>query len=107
MNESACPADAKKGGGFIPRPFLSRQASTCADFGGRRVTRTDMKTGKSYIIAAMYEGRPLNAPSDITIDEKGRVWCVECFEYPSKAGKRTAILVERGDSRLFVPVELG
>ena len=29
-----------------------------ADFGGRRVTRTDMKTGMSYIVAAMYEGRP-------------------------------------------------
>lgn len=45
-----------------------------ADYGGRRVTRTDMKTGKSYIIAAMYEGRPLNAPNDITIDEKGRIY---------------------------------
>jgi gluconolactonase len=45
-----------------------------ADFGGRRVTRTDMKTGKAYIIAAMYEGRPFNAPNDITIDEKGRIY---------------------------------
>src|ERR1700693_1697184 len=25
-----------------------------ADFGGRRVTRTDRKTGKSYILAALY-----------------------------------------------------
>ncbi|HET6422193.1 MAG TPA: SMP-30/gluconolactonase/LRE family protein [Planctomycetaceae bacterium] len=45
-----------------------------ADYGGRRVTRTDMKTGKSSIIAAMFEGRPLNAPNDITIDEKGRIY---------------------------------
>ncbi|MFO1022521.1 MAG: SMP-30/gluconolactonase/LRE family protein [Planctomycetales bacterium] len=30
--------------------------------------------GKSYIIAAMYEGRPLNSPNDITIDEKGRIY---------------------------------
>lgn len=45
-----------------------------ADYGGRRVTRTDMKTGKSFIIAAMFEGRPLNSPNDITIDEKGRVY---------------------------------
>ena len=45
-----------------------------ADFGGRRVTRTDMKTGKSYVIAGLYEGRPLNAPNDITIDEKGRIY---------------------------------
>ena len=45
-----------------------------ADYGGRRVTRTDMKTGKSYIIAGLYEGRPLNSPNDITIDEKGRIY---------------------------------
>ncbi|MDE0042204.1 MAG: SMP-30/gluconolactonase/LRE family protein [Candidatus Poribacteria bacterium] len=45
-----------------------------ADYGGRRVTRTDMGTGKSEIIAGLYEGRPFNAPNDITIDEKGRIY---------------------------------
>lgn len=45
-----------------------------ADFGGRRVIKTDMKTGKSYIIAHSYEGKRLNAPNDITIDEKGRIY---------------------------------
>jgi gluconolactonase len=45
-----------------------------ADYGGRRVTRTDLKTGKSYIIAGLYEGRPFNSPNDVTIDEKGRIY---------------------------------
>ncbi|MEI7683541.1 MAG: SMP-30/gluconolactonase/LRE family protein [Planctomycetota bacterium] len=45
-----------------------------ADFGGRRVVRTDMKTGKSSIIAGLFEGRPFNSPNDITIDEKGRIY---------------------------------
>ncbi len=45
-----------------------------ADYGGRRVTRTDMKSGKSYIIAGLYEGRPFNSPNDVTIDERGRVY---------------------------------
>src|SRR5207244_4382678 len=45
-----------------------------ADFGGRRVIKTDMKTGKSYIIAGLFEGRPFNSPNDITIDEKGRIY---------------------------------
>src|SRR3954469_6509540 len=49
-------------------------AAEGADFGGRRVTRTDMKTGKSYILASTFEGKPLNSPNDITIDEKGRVY---------------------------------
>ena len=45
-----------------------------ADFGGRRITRTDMKTGKTSILAGLYEGRPFNAPNDISIDEKGRIY---------------------------------
>jgi len=45
-----------------------------ADFGGRRVIRTDMKTGKSYIIAGLFEGRPFNAPNDVALDEKGRIY---------------------------------
>ena len=45
-----------------------------ADYGGRRVTRTDMKTGKSEILAGLFEGRPLNAPNDIAIDLKGRIY---------------------------------
>jgi gluconolactonase len=49
-------------------------AAEGADFGGRRVTKTDMKTGKTYIIAGLYEGRPFNSPNDISIDEKGRVY---------------------------------
>jgi gluconolactonase len=45
-----------------------------ADYGGRRITRTDMKTGKSEILAGLYEGKPFNAPNDIAIDTKGRIY---------------------------------
>ena len=49
-------------------------AAEGADYGGRRVVRTDMKTGKTTIIASAFEGRRLNSPNDITIDEQGRVY---------------------------------
>jgi gluconolactonase len=49
-------------------------AAEGADYGGRRLTRTDMKTGKTYIVAGLFEGKPFNAPNDITIDEKGRIY---------------------------------
>jgi gluconolactonase len=49
-------------------------AAEGADFGGRRVTKTDMKTGKTYIIAGLFEGKPFNSPNDITVDEKGRIY---------------------------------
>lgn len=45
-----------------------------AGFGGRRVTKTDMKTGKSIILAGLYNSRPFNAPNDLAIDEKNRIY---------------------------------
>ncbi len=45
-----------------------------ADFGGRMVVRTDMKTGKSKIIAGLYHGKPFNSPNDLTIDSHGIVY---------------------------------
>ena len=45
-----------------------------ADHGGRRVTRTDLTTGKAEILASHYDGRRLNAPNDLTLDEKGRIY---------------------------------
>jgi len=45
-----------------------------ADFGGRRITRTDMKTGKSEILAGLYKGLPFNSPNDLVIDKAGRIY---------------------------------
>lgn len=53
-----------------------------ADFGGRRITRTDLTTGKSEIIAGLYNGKPFNSPNDLSIDEQGRVY----FSDPRYAG---------------------
>jgi gluconolactonase len=45
-----------------------------AGFGGRRITRTDMKTGKSVILAGLFNGRPFNSPNDLVLDARGRVY---------------------------------
>ncbi|MBK9170907.1 MAG: SMP-30/gluconolactonase/LRE family protein [Bryobacterales bacterium] len=44
--------------------------------GGRnpRVTRTDMKTGKIEVLVDKYQGQPLWAPNDVTVDGKGRLY---------------------------------
>ena len=49
-------------------------AALGADFGGRAVVRTDMTSGRSVIVAGLYEGRRLNSPNDLTIDEQGRIY---------------------------------
>jgi len=53
-----------------------------ADFGGRRITRTDLTTGKCEIIAGLYNGKPFNSPNDLSIDEQGRIY----FTDPRYAG---------------------
>ena len=45
-----------------------------ADFGGRRITRTDLATGRTWILSARFRGRPYNSCNDIAIDEKGRIY---------------------------------
>lgn len=45
-----------------------------ADYGGRRITRTDLSTGDAEIVAALYQGKPFNSPNDLTIDEQGRIY---------------------------------
>ena len=49
-------------------------AAEGADFGGRRVTVTDMSTGRARILAGMFDDRPFNAPNDIAIDLEGRIY---------------------------------
>jgi gluconolactonase len=42
--------------------------------GGRRVTKTNMKTGITRIIAGQYRNKPFNSPNDLSIDAKGRIY---------------------------------
>ncbi len=45
-----------------------------ADFGGRRITSTDLLTGKAKILTALYTGVPYNSPNDLVIDSKNRIY---------------------------------
>ena len=45
-----------------------------ADYGGRRVARWNIKTGKSQTVADRFGGKKFNAPNDLTIDTKGRIY---------------------------------
>jgi gluconolactonase len=45
-----------------------------AAFGARRITRTDMTTGKSVIVTGLFNGRPYNSPNDLVLDARGRIY---------------------------------
>lgn len=44
-----------------------------------RVTRTDITTGAITVLAEQFNGHPLGAPNDLTIDSKGRVYFTSRF----------------------------
>lgn len=54
-----------------------------ADFGGRRIIKTDLSNGKSTIVAGLFNNRPFNAPNDLVLDDKGRIY----FTDPRYFGK--------------------
>ena len=45
-----------------------------ADYGGRRIIRTNMETGVAEVIAGLFRGQPFNAPNDVSVDEMGRIY---------------------------------
>lgn len=45
-----------------------------ADFGGRKITSTDLSTGKAKILTALYNGVPYNSPNDLVVDSQNRIY---------------------------------
>lgn len=67
-----------------------------ADYGGRRVIRTNMKTGVAEIVTGLYNGKPYNAPNDLSIDQKGRIY----FSDPRYLGHEPMMLGTMGVYRV-------
>ena len=49
-------------------------AAEGADFGGRRISLTDLRSGSYRVVAYFHENRQLNAPNDVAIDSAGRIY---------------------------------
>ena len=45
-----------------------------ADFGGRKISITDLNTGKSKILAGLFMKYPFNSPNDLVIDTMGSIY---------------------------------
>jgi gluconolactonase len=73
-------------------------AAQGADFGGRSVIRTDMSSGRSTIIAGLFNGKPFNAPNDLVVDNSGRIY----FTDPRYAGHEPMDQPVRGVYRLDI-----
>jgi gluconolactonase len=54
--------------------LLSCEGGEQGTGGGRRVVRTDLKSGKLTVVTERYQGKRYNSPNDIVVDVRGRVW---------------------------------
>jgi gluconolactonase len=64
----------KKNAGTNGLLFDSKGNLVSCDSSARRVSRTDLATGKSVVLTDSYEGKRYNNPNDLTIDSKGRIY---------------------------------
>ncbi len=67
-----------------------------SDEGGRAVVSWDVKTKKRTVLADKYKGKRFNAPNDMTIDTKGRIY----FSDPRYLGTEKRELKHRAVYRL-------
>lgn len=66
--------DSKKSNGLKFDAKGNLIACEGADYGGRAISRWNVKTAKREVIADSYKGKRFNAPNDLAIDLKGRIY---------------------------------
>src|SRR5260221_451009 len=64
----------KKNAGTNGLLFDAKGNLVSCDSEARRVSRTDLTTGKTVILTEKYDGKRYNSPNDLTIDSKGRIY---------------------------------
>jgi gluconolactonase len=89
-------ADSGKANGLTCDADGNLVACEGADYGGRRVSRWDRATGKSQTVADKFNGKRFNAPNDICIDTKGRIY----FSDPRYLGTEPRELEHRAVYRI-------
>ncbi len=88
--------DSGKSNGLICDAEGKLLACEGADFGGRCVSRWDLKTGKRTVVADRYQGKRFNAPNDICVDHAGRIY----FTDPKYVGAEARELEHRSVYRI-------
>ena len=88
--------DSHKSNGLICDSDGRLLAAEGSDFGGRGVSRWDLKTGKRTVLVDRFQGKQFNAPNDICVDRMGRVY----FTDPKYVGAEPRELEHRSVYRI-------
>ncbi|MCO6458509.1 MAG: SMP-30/gluconolactonase/LRE family protein [Pirellulaceae bacterium] len=89
-------ADSRKSNGLIFDSAGNLLACEGADYGGRCVSRWNVKTGEREVLADRYQGQKFNAPNDLCLDRQGRIY----FTDPRYLGHETRELEHRAVYRV-------
>jgi hypothetical protein len=88
--------DSGKSNGLAFDAYGRLLAAEGADYGGRAISRYDVKTGKREVLCDNIGGKKLNAPNDLVLDADGRVY----FTDPRYLGHETRELEHRAVYRI-------
>lgn len=66
--------DSHKSNGLIFNGKGELLACEGADYGGRALVKWNVKTGQRTVLADRYRGKRFNAPNDLCLDDRGRVY---------------------------------
>lgn len=64
--------------------LISCEGSEFGPGGRRRVVRTDLATGEVEVLAERFEGKRFNAPNDVCVDRRGRIWFTDPYYWTDR-----------------------
>jgi gluconolactonase len=59
--------------------LISCEGAEFGPGGRRRVVRTNVETGQVEVLTERYEGKRYNAPNDVCVDTRGRIWFTDPY----------------------------
>jgi gluconolactonase len=59
--------------------LVSCEGSEFGPGGHRRVVRTNLETGEVEVLTERFEGKRYNAPNDVCVDTRGRIWFTDPY----------------------------
>ena len=102
--------DSSKSNGLICDAEGRLLAAEGSDFGGRGVSRWDLKTGKRTVLVDRFQGKKFNAPNDICVDRMGRIYFTDpkyVGAEPRELEHRSVYRIESDNSVIEITHEVG
>lgn len=93
---SVFAANSRKSNGLVFGPDGKLYAAEGADYGGRRISRWDIRSKQRTPVVERFDGKRFNSPNDICVDGKGRLY----FSDPRYTGHEPRELEHRAVYRV-------